>query len=156
MDESKRSQEHLNLLTRVPVRDDIKNKWKEAFQSSSDTLHTKYILIEGFLMYWHPQIHSLLDIRLLVRSAKSTIHKRRSERNDRISEDSFWKDPPGCFENIVWPAYVDAHSKVFAGGDVEHGRIDKDAEITLLEADEMDMSEMVDRACASIWEHREA
>jgi nicotinamide/nicotinate riboside kinase len=102
-------------------------------------------------MYWHPSIHSLLDVRLLVRSSRSTINKRRSERNERISDESFWKDPPGCFDNIVWPAYVDSHSKLFHEGDVENGGIEDDIGIDLLEADQIDMTEMVDRACASIW-----
>lgn len=102
-------------------------------------------------MYWHPSIHSLLDVRLLVRSSKPTINKRRSERNERISDASFWKDPPGCFDNIVWPAYVDSHSKLFDKGDVENGNVKEGIDITLLEAEQIDMTEMVDRACASIW-----
>lgn len=101
-------------------------------------------------MYWHPMIHSLLDVRILLRSSRDTIHRRRSERNERISEESFWKDPPGCFENIVWPAYEEAHRKLFEDGDVEHGKIKQDVDITLLEADEADMAQMVERACQSI------
>lgn len=104
-------------------------------------------------MYWHPIIHSLLDVRILVRSSKIIIHKRRLERNERISDDSFWKDPPECFENIVWPAYLDSHSKLFQNNDVEHDPVKDDMGITLLEADEMDMSEMVDKSCSSIWEY---
>lgn len=128
-------------------------KWQDTFKSSVETTNTKYILIEGFLTYWHPSVHSLLDVRLFVRAPQSVIHSRRTERNERISDESFWKDPPGCFENIVWPAYVDSHSKLFQGGDVEDGDIRKETDITLLEADKMDMSNMVDRACASMWEH---
>lgn len=129
------------------------NKWKDTFKSSPKASNTKYILIEGFLMYWHPIIHSLLDVRLFVRSSKSIIHKRRSERNERISEESFWKDPPNCFENIVWPNYSISHSKLFENNDVENGLIKKDIGIDLLEADQLVMSEMVDKACESIWEY---
>ncbi len=29
------------------------------------------------------------------------------------SEGEFWKDPPGYFEQLVYPAYIDAHRAVF-------------------------------------------
>ena len=28
-------------------------------------------------------------------------------------EGAFWKDPPGYFEQLVYPAYVDAHRSIF-------------------------------------------
>lgn len=41
----------------------------------------------------------------------------------QIAEDSFWKDPPGIFDKVVWPAYVQAHSHLFEEGDVEWGSL---------------------------------
>ena len=29
------------------------------------------------------------------------------------SEGQFWKDPPGYFEQLVYPAYADAHRAMF-------------------------------------------
>lgn len=104
-------------------------------------------------MCWHPAVHSLLDVRLLVRSSRETIHARRSARNERISDASFWKDPPGCFENIVWPAYEDAHRRLFEGGDVDKGSPKPDAAVTLLETDKTDMAGMVETACRSILQY---
>jgi len=37
-------------------------------------------------------------------------------------EGSFWQDPPGYWDNIVWPAYLKAHRKIFQNSDVEHGQ----------------------------------
>ena len=37
-------------------------------------------------------------------------------------EGSFWKDPPGYWDDIVWPAHVKAHRKMFQNNDVEHGQ----------------------------------
>jgi hypothetical protein len=28
-------------------------------------------------------------------------------------EGAFWKDPPGYFEQLVYPAYIDAHHSMF-------------------------------------------
>lgn len=111
------------------------------------------MLVEGFLPFWHPAASEKLDIRLLVRANKDTIRQRRLERNERISEDSFWKDPPGCFDNIVWPAYQEAHLKLFENGAVERGSIRKEMNITVLESSTADMTEMVDTACRRILEH---
>jgi len=37
-------------------------------------------------------------------------------------EGSFWEDPPGYWGDIVWPAYLKAHRKMFQNNDVEHGQ----------------------------------
>lgn len=37
------------------------------------------------------------------------------------AEGALWRDPPGYWEQIVWPAYVNAHEKLFVGGDIENG-----------------------------------
>ena len=37
-------------------------------------------------------------------------------------EGSFWEDPPGYWDDIVWPAYLKAHHKMFQNNDVEHGQ----------------------------------
>ena len=38
-------------------------------------------------------------------------------------EGSLWRDPPGYFDDIVYPAYVRAHTHVFEAGDVEQGAV---------------------------------
>lgn len=37
-----------------------------------------------------------------------------------------WQDPPHYFDNIVYPAYVDAHKQLFENGDVEKGELAPD------------------------------
>ena len=37
-------------------------------------------------------------------------------------EGSFWEDPPGYWDDIVWPAYLKAHRKMFQNNDVENGQ----------------------------------
>lgn len=41
--------------------------------------------------------------------------------------DGFWADPPGYFEDVVWPSYEEGHGRYFRGGDVE-GDVDVDGE----------------------------
>lgn len=37
-----------------------------------------------------------------------------------------WQDPPHYFDNIVYPAYVDAHKHLFENQDVEKGELASD------------------------------
>ncbi|KAF7973425.1 hypothetical protein HWV62_15104 [Athelia sp. TMB] len=39
------------------------------------------------------------------------------------SDGSLWRDPPHYWEDIVYPAYVQASAGLFVGGDVEHGDV---------------------------------
>lgn len=57
-------------------------------------------------------------------------------------------------DKCVWPAYLKAHRPLFVDGDVECGRIDTSAieGVELFEAKELSMDEIVDRACARIYE----
>lgn len=38
-----------------------------------------------------------------------------------LPEGSFWVDPPGYWDDIVWPAYLKAHRNIFENEDVNHG-----------------------------------
>lgn len=68
-------------------------------------------------------------------------------------EGSLWRDPTGYFENIVYPAYVDAHRDMFENGDVEGGKqtgkIDGLVPIDMLH---VTMDEAVDQCCTVIRE----
>lgn len=59
-------------------------------------------------------------------------------------EGALWRDPPNYWEQIVYPAYVDAHREVFKDGDVEEGEPDSKVEgLIVLESLKMEMNEVV-------------
>jgi len=63
-------------------------------------------------------------------------------------EGALWRDPPRYWEDIVYPAYLDAHKDVFVDGDVEHGQPTNSIEgLILLESLDISMSEAVERCC---------
>ena len=63
-------------------------------------------------------------------------------------EGSLWRDPPNYWEQIVWPAYVEAHAGMLENGDVEHGQSNGTvAGLLLFDGLELSMSEMVERVC---------
>lgn len=62
-----------------------------------------------------------------------------------------WRDPPGYWEDIVYPAYIEANKDVFENGDVEKGKPTGKVEgLILLESLDISMSEAVDRCCQVI------
>lgn len=67
-------------------------------------------------------------------------------------EGLLWTDPPGYWENIVYPAYVKAHSHLFSSGNIETGSLVPDSGIVLLEADRMSMAELLDATCRGVLE----
>lgn len=57
-------------------------------------------------------------------------------------------------DNIVWPAYLKAHRKLFVNGDVEHGPVDETAVegVDLLEASRMSMDELLQQSCEQVYD----
>jgi nicotinamide/nicotinate riboside kinase len=63
-------------------------------------------------------------------------------------EGALWRDPPGYWEQIVYPAYIDAHREVFQSGDVENGEPGTRVEgLIVLESVKMEMNDVVKRCC---------
>ena len=82
------------------------------------------LLVEGFLLYYSAVVRKLLDIRLFIRIPRDTMHKRRTERANYILDNGeVWQDPPFYFDQIVWPAYLEAHAGMFEHGDPVHGKV---------------------------------
>ena len=69
-------------------------------------------------------------------------------------EGALWRDPPGYWEDIVYPAYVEAHQELFVDGDTEKGKLSgkKVENLVLLETLQMTMSEAVERSCEVVKE----
>ncbi|PWN93170.1 P-loop containing nucleoside triphosphate hydrolase protein, partial [Acaromyces ingoldii] len=104
-------------------------------------------ILDGFLLYFSPRVHAHIDVRLFLRVPRHTLEERRHRREGyATAEGTVWQDPPGYFDDVVWPAYVLAHEQMFSGQDVECGdvvKVDKDSNeqgapisnLILLEAD---------------------
>jgi hypothetical protein len=69
-------------------------------------------------------------------------------------EGSLWRDPPHYWEQIVYPAYIEAHSEIFEGGDVENGNPTghKVENLILIQGLEMEMSDVVENCCSTLLE----
>ncbi|KAG6886310.1 hypothetical protein C0993_006720 [Termitomyces sp. T159_Od127] len=163
-----RSHDHLNEQKEVKVDDEVRNRWIDVFEGirkEREQEGEKVIwgLVDGFLLYWNQNLQQdcdneadgrqevidQLDVRIFLRVPEPVLRKRRHERHGyHTAEGSLWRDPPGYWEQIVYPAYVDAHRDVFVGGDVEGGLAGKKAEgLVVINGLEVSMDEAVSEVC---------
>ncbi|KAK9316171.1 P-loop containing nucleoside triphosphate hydrolase protein [Lipomyces starkeyi] len=112
--------EDQNNLGTPPVSneeaDEIK---KQVLGENSVTENTEFCIVDGFLLFNDDVITKQLDIKFLLRAPYESLKKRREARSGYATIEGFWVDPPGYFENIVWPGYVKAHKHLFEGEDLE-------------------------------------
>jgi len=150
-----KSHDHLNVQELVGVDGGVIQKWTERFKGTAEEV--QWVLVDGFLMYWDQAVIDLLDVRLFLRVPKDELARRRHARHGyHTAENTLWRDPPFYFEQIVWPAYVEAHKALFEGGDVE-GKLVADGEGVkvrgLVELDgRSNPGVMLDKACPTVLE----
>lgn len=113
-------------------------EWMQPGKPGHDVFHSdpspgrellRMCLLDGFLLYSPPKfsaVMGMIDVKLFLQVSRARATQRREARDGYVTLEGFWKDPPGYVDKIVWPNYVDAHSWLFAGGDVERGELDWD------------------------------
>jgi nicotinamide/nicotinate riboside kinase len=70
-----------------------------------------------------------------------------------LAEGTWWRDPPGYWENVAYPAYKEASKQFFEGGDVEQAPLSEKGKaqgLMLIEGLERDMGEIVGTVCKGI------
>lgn len=95
-------------------------------RKNNNTPGRKIILVEGLFPFlppspssphtsnantnktWPPDAQHtapLFDIRILLRTTRTQSQTRRAARSGYTTLEGFWADPPGYFENVVWPGW---------------------------------------------------
>jgi nicotinamide/nicotinate riboside kinase len=87
--------------------------------------NTRFCILDGFLLFTHPEVIAQLDIRLFLRASRAVSKKRRAERPPYLTVDGWWRDPEHYFDRVVWPEYVASHAWMFSEGDVDGDRVDR-------------------------------
>ncbi|KAK0528264.1 ribosylnicotinamide kinase [Tilletia horrida] len=129
------SHDKLNVLPNVPIPDELISRWAERLRQAeaasrrSDSSSAAreegpiIVLVDGFLTYYDPRVRHELDVRFFTRCRREVMKSRRAQRSYTTAEETVWQDPPGYYDNIVWPAYVLAHKGMFENEDVENGAL---------------------------------
>jgi nicotinamide/nicotinate riboside kinase len=113
----------------------VPNSYVEMLQQKVSKLAAikdrQMVFVDGIMLY-HEKSHLVdkFDTRFFLRASFEELKKRRAARAGYVTQAGFWQDPPGYFEDIVWPGFVKNHSYLFENGDVD-GTVTKDAMDTL-------------------------
>lgn len=78
------------------------------------------ILVDGFMLFHDPKIIKLFDIRIFLRASYQTLKHRRENRAGYQTQETFWVDPPGYFDKLVYPGYSKSHKHLFEDENVEN------------------------------------
>ncbi|RKO98811.1 hypothetical protein CXG81DRAFT_2655, partial [Caulochytrium protostelioides] len=65
-----------------------------------------WVIVDGFLIYDDPAVYEQLDVCLFLHASQRTLAERRAARTGYVTTEGFWQDPPGYFEHVVWPNYL--------------------------------------------------
>ncbi|KAN0064367.1 ribosylnicotinamide kinase [Thecaphora frezii] len=108
------SHDHLNQQPECSIPRQQQQRWARALSAVGSA--QKVVLADGFLLYYDTDVRSEMDVKLLLRVPRDTLKQRRQQRAGyATAEGTVWQDPPGYFDAVVWPAYVEAHQNVFDG-----------------------------------------
>ncbi|CAD6566633.1 MAG: ribosylnicotinamide kinase [Alectoria sarmentosa] len=97
--------------------------WPEAVKGR------KLVIVDGFLLFGQSipaPLRDLFDIKFLLRASYEDAKRRRENRNGYVTLEGFWQDPPGYFDRVVWPNYLEEHGDLFRfGADDPDGPLDE-------------------------------
>ena len=84
------------------LADDVANFCQGKFLvlPQSTSVVTKFLFLDGILLFNHEGIYDACDLRFFLTLNKETCHERRQLR--RYDPP----DPPGYFDRVVWPYYI--------------------------------------------------
>ncbi|KAF7321387.1 Fumarate reductase [Mycena kentingensis (nom. inval.)] len=76
-----RSHDHLNEQKDIPISDTVRDQWISAFDELGRDSDVIWGLVDGFLLYWHPDVIDQLDVRIFLRVPHDTLRDRRHARH---------------------------------------------------------------------------
>lgn len=88
-----KSYQHLNDAVEVGVDEDATIRWRREFSNVQKRAAQKgerltYVLVDGFMLYFDPEVQSDLDVKLLLRVPRETLKKRREGRQYALQSES--------------------------------------------------------------------
>ncbi|OBZ90122.1 Nicotinamide riboside kinase [Choanephora cucurbitarum] len=65
-----------------------------------------FVIVEGFLLFCDQRVCSNLDNKFFCNASKEVLKERRESRDGYVTLQGYWVDPPGYFDQIVWPQFL--------------------------------------------------
>ncbi|KAL8839789.1 MAG: hypothetical protein Q9170_001600 [Blastenia crenularia] len=106
------------------ITEALMEELRSAIQSTQREIKAcqRILILDGFLLFTlsvPSAFRSLLDLKILLCAPYAEAKRRREARSRYTTMEGWWEDPPGYFDKVVWPNYVEENKGFFIGGDVE-------------------------------------
>lgn len=98
------------------------------------------VFIDGFLLYFpDSELIPFLDVKLFFKVDYDILKYRRENRSGYQTQETFWVDPPGYFDILVYPNYLKYHEYLFVenSSDLKIKILDKKAIDTFDKSDQI-------------------
>ncbi|KAF9359316.1 ribosylnicotinamide kinase [Mortierella sp. AD094] len=93
----------------TPIPDQVLEGWKEQIMDQipqDERQHTKFVIVDGFILYVDEQLRKTIDVKFFLTASYHILKERRESRKGYATLEGYWVDPPGYFDDIVWPNYL--------------------------------------------------
>ncbi|KAF9560759.1 ribosylnicotinamide kinase [Mortierella alpina] len=67
---------------------------------------TKFVILDGFILYVDETLCKALDVKFFLTAPYQILKERRESRKGYATLEGYWEDPPGYFDDVVWPNYL--------------------------------------------------
>ncbi|KAF9404037.1 ribosylnicotinamide kinase [Mortierella sp. AD011] len=92
-----------------PIPDQVLESWREQIMDQipqDKRPHTKFVIIDGFILYVNERLRKTIDVKFYLSASYQILKERRESRKGYATLEGYWVDPPGYFDDIVWPNYL--------------------------------------------------
>ncbi|KAK3806000.1 MAG: P-loop containing nucleoside triphosphate hydrolase protein [Linnemannia elongata] len=86
------------------VLDSLRDRIMAEVSEGSGT--TKFVILDGFILYVDEQLRNTIDVKFFLTAPYQVLKDRRESRKGYATLEGYWEDPPGYFDDIVWPNYL--------------------------------------------------
>ncbi|KAF8936147.1 P-loop containing nucleoside triphosphate hydrolase protein [Dissophora ornata] len=96
-----------------PIPDQILDGWRTKImdqipqeEENGDRTNIKFLILDGFILYVDELLRNTIDIKFFLTAPYQILKERRESRVGYATLEGYWVDPPGYFDDIVWPNYL--------------------------------------------------
>ncbi|KAG8683180.1 ribosylnicotinamide kinase [Ceratobasidium sp. 395] len=129
-----------SLMFDTTLPNELFDEWKSRFRQLKEKricqgVKIEWRIVEGFVLYYEPEIINYLDVAILLRSPGHILRKRSSGRQYEQSDGTVWVASSEHWDRITYPAYIRAQAHLFQNEDVEQGSLVDSFNLTMLDGE---------------------
>ncbi|GJJ77719.1 nicotinamide/nicotinate riboside kinase [Entomortierella parvispora] len=92
-----------------PIPQNILDELREKILAplpEEERMTTMFVILDGFILYVDEQLRNAIDFKFFLTAPYQILKDRRESRKGYATLEGYWVDPPGYFDDIVWPNYL--------------------------------------------------